>query len=243
MLSDLGEQPIPSWTKIELRHRIAEKTGEDMSHNLKSKNKALSPSQVLIKELNKASNKKKADLVEFCTMKLGMSGLSNRTIAQLQMDAMKRIMETTPAHPYDQVGFGKYSERYYHEILTTFPDYGKWIKTTYAENGSSCEARLQRLAIWLEEADKEEFQTARPTMPSAKGYAKKIPEVNPPGSSSSSSIDPGQALLTEMMGAIRDLRQEVAALKQEPVRKKPMKSEESEIETDGSFTKVGAKKP
>ena len=46
-----------------------------------------------------------------------------------------------------------------------------------------------------------------------------------------------------MMGAIRDLCQEAAALKQEPVRKKQMKSKESEIETDGSFTKVGAKKP
>ena len=56
------------------------------------------------------------------------------------------------------------------------------------------------------------------------------------------SNDPHQVLLSEMLGAIKDLRQEVASLKQEPARKKVAKQEESEIETDGSFTKVRAEK-
>ncbi|CAE7550693.1 unnamed protein product, partial [Symbiodinium pilosum] len=92
VLSNLGENPVPSWTKVELRHRIAEKTGEDMARNIKTKQKAESPYQQLIKELNRASNKKKADVIEFCQTKLGMSETHNKTIPQLQMDAMKKIM-------------------------------------------------------------------------------------------------------------------------------------------------------
>ena len=243
VLTDLGETPVPSWTKVELRHRIFEKTGEDMSKNVKAQSKAVSPCQQLVKELNRASNKKKADLVTFCTEKLGMPTPSvNRTVAQLQMDAMKRIMQTTPPHQYDVVGFGKYSDRSYLEIQHQFREYGMWVRQTYAENKDTCDSRLQRLAVWLESQENEELKTPETPLERFKGYQKPKAKATTPATSSSSTSDPNNEVLTEMLGAIKELRQEVAALKQEPVRKKQMKTEDSELDTEGSYTHVLMKK-
>ena len=242
VLIDLGETPVPSWTKVELRHRISEKTGEDMSKNVKTQNKVLSPCQQLVKDLNRASNKKKADLVAFCSDTLGMTVPVNRTMAQLQMDAMKQIMATTPPHHTDVVGFGKHSGCSYQDILIRYPDYATWVQQTYAEKKDSCDARLQRLALWLESQEKEELQVPETPLNKFRGYPKKKATTSAASASSSTMLDPGHAVLSEMLGAINDLRQEVAALKQEPVRKKPAKVDESETETDGSFLRVPTKK-
>ena len=92
ILENLGETPNPRWTKVELRHRISEKTGEDMGRNVKSQAKALSPCQQLVKELNKASGKRKADLIQFClqTLKMSEREVGHKTIPQLHSSPWSR---------------------------------------------------------------------------------------------------------------------------------------------------------
>ena len=245
-MEGLGERPNPRHTKVELRHRISELTGEDMGRNVKGQNKTLSPCQQLIKELNKASNKKKADVVSFCldTLKMSEKEVNHKTVAQLQMAAMKNIMINTSVHFLDQVNFGKHSECLYHEILEKFPEYGVWIKKTYREGGSSCDPLLRRLACWLEDQDKEELKTeATPKKALFRGYAtsKKMAHDTPSASNSASSSSSETKVFKEMIGAIRELQKEVQELKQEPARKKAVKSEESDVETDGSFMKVSTR--
>ena len=206
VLINAGETPVPGWTKIELKHRIMEKTGLDMTRNLKTKQKSESPCQQLIKELNRASNKKKADVLEFCSQKLGMTELSNKTVAQLQMEAMKRIMAITAAHPDDKVGFGKHSDRSYSEIQNVYVDYANWIKQTYAENKDGCDPKLRRLAVRLEAQDQEEMMSPPTPLEKFRGYMKTPPKSPGPTSSSSSTSDPHAVLMTEMLGALRDLR-------------------------------------
>ena len=243
VLEGLGERTNPRTTKVELRHRIAELTGEDMGKNVKGQATTLSPCQELIKELNKASGKKKADLITFCQDTLGLKDkeVSNKTIPQLQMVAMKHIMSHTPPHEMDLVNFGKYSDARYHEVLEKYPEYARWVKQTYQEGGHNCEARLQRLALWLEAQEKVEL---KPDETSKRGSihsyvtSHKTMTDNGGASSSAASSSMETAMFQEMIGAIRELQKEVRGLKQEPARKKVMKSEESEVETDGSFMPV-----
>ena len=186
---------------------------------------------------------KKADLITFCQDTLGLKDkeVSNKTIPQLQMVAMKHIMSHTPPHEMDLVNFGKYSDARYHEVLEKYPEYARWVKQTYQEGGNNCEARLQRLALWLEAQEKVEL---KPDETSKRGSihsyvtSHKTMTDNSGASSSAASSSMETAVFQEMIGAIRELQKEVRGLKQEPARKKVMKSEESEVETDGSFMPV-----
>ena len=102
-LKDLGEDVPLHWTKVELRYRLEEVTGKNTSVNVKNKNTAeTSPMQTMVKRLNTAS-RKKSDLLAFCTNELSLTNLENKTIAQLQMEAMKAISAHTAPHGSDVV--------------------------------------------------------------------------------------------------------------------------------------------
>ena len=240
-LEGLGETPNPHWRKVELRHRLHELTGEDMGRNVKSQSQGLTPCQALIKELNKASRKKKSEVIKFCmeTLHLSEQEVTNKTVAQLQMMAMSKIMLESPADAMDQVNFGKHHTCRYHEILAKHYEYGKWVQKTFLEHGPNCDPRFQRLAKWLIEQEKAELQPDKlPAQKIFQGYTKGPAPTSPMPASSTASSSMENDVLKEMIGAIRDLQKEVQNLKQEPVRKKAPKHEDSEAETDGSFMRV-----
>ncbi|CAE7205304.1 RE1 [Symbiodinium sp. CCMP2592] len=251
-LRDLGEDPSPSWTKVELRYRLQELTGKDTSINVKTPAKDTSPMLGLVKKLNAASRKKQ-DLVTFCRdeISMDMSGLENKTIAQLQMLAMKQISSHTALHPTDLLGFGKHVRRTYLDVAQNEKEYCSWVKTTAEENPHNSDPRLRRFARWLqlqedceilpEVAPKKDFTTQ--FRPAARNSStKKSTEATNSASASSSSEAMNQQMMATMFEMIKDLRGEIAELKGEPVRKKGVKPEESGTETDGSYAMVTVQK-
>ncbi|CAE7825661.1 GIP [Symbiodinium sp. CCMP2592] len=251
-LRDLGEDPSPSWTKVELRYRLQELTGKDTSINVKTPAKDTSPMLGLVKKLNAASRKKQ-DLVTFCRdeISMDMSGLENKTIAQLQMLAMKQISSHTAPHPTDLLGFGKHVRRTYLDVAQNEKEYCSWVKTTAEENPHNSDPRLRRFARWLqlqedceilpEVAPKKDFTTQ--FRPAARNSStKKSTEATNSASASSSSEAMNQQMMATMFEMIKDLRGEIAELKGEPVRKKGVKPEESGTETDGSYAMVTVQK-
>ena len=85
MLRSKGEEPPRSWTKVELRMRLEEMTGEDMTSKepLKSDKSAY---EKLVVQLNAAS-RRKADLIGYCRGQLKMGNLDSFTIPRIQQMA------------------------------------------------------------------------------------------------------------------------------------------------------------
>ena len=114
-LAQLGEQPPSSWTKVELRLRLEQVSGEDMSQKVKNKPADRSPYEILVAQLN-ASSKNKRTLIRFCENELRMTNLDSWSIPRIQHEAMKEIYQHAEAHPSDLVGFGAHAALTYRQI-------------------------------------------------------------------------------------------------------------------------------
>ncbi|CAE7559277.1 unnamed protein product, partial [Symbiodinium necroappetens] len=146
-LQKLGEECPSQWGKAEIKARIYE-VMEDLGEEIPS-GRTRPPLATMMTEMNKAS-RKKAELVTYAEDKLGLMISPNMTIRQIQNAAIRKIYDLSPATDMDPVGFGRHSALTYGELMTSQPDYCKWVRTTADENGKESDYRLQRLAGWLE---------------------------------------------------------------------------------------------
>ena len=118
--------------------RLAELTTTKLSHaELKKKE--------LIQQLNKAAHRK-ADLQVFVRDSLSVQITGSETISQLQSKAMRAILESTPAVPEDEMGFGEHSSLSYMQVLKDYPKYLQWCRQTMKEE--SVNWRMERFVKW-----------------------------------------------------------------------------------------------
>ena len=227
-LENLGETPPASWSKIELRARLMEvrlEEGIDTTHG-----KPRSRLEVMMKDLSVASRKKEA-LVKFVQEKLDITVGSNDSIATLQSKGVKKVYELVPPAPTDPLGFGKHSDLTYSEVMLNIPDYCTWIKDTARQNPVGADYRLRRFAKWLEENQSagtgSSWTMTRTPRARSKGTPS-IPRSPTPSQATSSRED--QKKMEAMMETIQSLKQEIAEMKGEPVRK-TAKGYETENET------------
>ncbi|OLP78279.1 hypothetical protein AK812_SmicGene41561 [Symbiodinium microadriaticum] len=234
-LRQVGEDPPMRWTKPELRLRLEQVTGEDMSKKVKKETVEQSPYEELVKRMNAASRRKQ-DLIEFCHKELRMTNLDRMTIAMIQHAAMYKIYEMAPMHPSDLVGFGKHGRMTYRALRQQEPGYAKWVKETARndEGKNLSDPRLIRVARWLENEGDEEMIPATKkidyknlAITKAKSKARGSQDgYAPTEATSSNPEDTALDLMKNMCQAIEDLKNEVAVLKQEPRRKTSSKEEE-----------------
>eukprot|EP00439_Symbiodinium_sp_Y106_P022783 s7332_g2.t2 len=93
--------------------------------------------------------RKKADLILFCTKQLRINVSESMTMNAMKRQAMLHIYQKSRPDPTDTVGFGKHSSLSYEEIKEHQPEYAKWVLVT-ARESSEADPRLLRLAGWLE---------------------------------------------------------------------------------------------
>ena len=199
-LQAYGEHPAKTWTKVEIRARLLELQGRDVEPSQRELNS--STLELMTRELRKAAKQKSA-LVAYCTNELEMVLTGNETKPQLEMKAMKLILQKAPAEARDIVGFGRHSELRYIEIQAQHTEYCRWVMQTAHEGPNDCDPRLKRLAEWLEShppttgnPTKQELTEWRGTLPQ-KGY----PTGRTPGTSSTAApkslVRPKGSLLIE----------------------------------------------
>lgn len=138
-----GETAPRSWGKSQVVLRIAEIEGTNLQGPVKER----SPLRQLEIRINQAS-RKKSDLQQLA-QEIGLEITGHETIAVLKARSMDQASRLTPGHFLDPVGFGKYSDKTYGEVMAMDSQYCQWVLVT-AKEGESC-ARLQRLALWLQE--------------------------------------------------------------------------------------------
>ncbi|CAE7944132.1 GIP, partial [Symbiodinium necroappetens] len=234
-LRQVGEDPPARWTKPELRLRLEQVTGEDMSKKVKKETVERSPYEDLVKRMNAASRRKQ-ELIDFCHKELRMSNLERMTIAMIQHAAMYKIYEMAPAHPSDIVGFGTHGRLTYRALRQQEPGYAKWVKETARkdEGKNHSDPRLIRLARWLEnEGDEEmvpetkkiDYKNLAITKAKSKARGSRDGHATTEATSSNPE-DMALDLMKNMCQAIEDLKNEVAVLKQEPRRKTHSKEED-----------------
>ena len=175
------------------------------------------------------NSKTKKLLQMWCQNTLGMPISGNETIPQLQRAAMTRIYQETTPDAQDPVGFGKAASMTYQEIATD-QQYCNWVKTTAAEGG--CSVQLSRLAKWLVT---QETQPTR-TMDVKMNYLQPEPlplkskNLPPPATecsaSQSSMSSSTMQILCQLTEAVKDLKEEVADLRQDQLRRTRKKDSE-----------------
>ena len=133
-LESEGEQPPRQWTKVELRMRLEEITKKPLTSKGPEKLGKTEYEQMVVL-LNKAS-RKKAELVKFCENRLHMTNVESYTIPRLQQLALVRIYEVTTPDMKDKIGFGKYSEMNYDEVMYADPGYCQWVMETAQRPGT-----------------------------------------------------------------------------------------------------------
>ena len=234
-LIQAGETPPARWTKPELRLRLEQVTGEDMSQKVKKETVERSPYDEMVRKMNAAS-RRKSDLIDFCQTELRMSNLDRMTIAKIQHAAMQKIYELAPAHPSDIVGFGTHGRLTYQRLRQQEPGYAKWVKKTARddEGKNLSDPRLVRLARWLEnEGDEEmvpetkkiDYKNLVTNKAKSKASAAKAGYASTEATSSTPE-DTALDLMKNMCQAIEELKNEVAVLKKEPRRKTQSKEED-----------------
>ena len=249
-LKEMGEEAPKSWTRPDIQFRIQElKTLRGEPVETKGSKTTL---EQWCLELRKAA-RKKATLVSFCAEELGMSLTGNEVMSRMEMKAMEMIMKRCPAEGQDLVGFGKHSKESYMTIRDKISDYGRWVVTTWKENGNEgVDPRLARLAAWLEEQNQPDGQTKIKNEPQAGGYLTKEmirpkDENEKSSSSNKAAASPTAATVTDrlekqmamMADTMESLRKELAEVKGERPRKAKGRNEtEDEAMTDDSFRMV-----
>ncbi|CAE7511973.1 unnamed protein product, partial [Symbiodinium pilosum] len=156
-LKAMGEEPPIAWTKMELRFRLQEITGEDLSLSYKKLSQGPpSEYQEWLRQLKQAKTKK-ATLQKFVSDKLKLTNVDNMTIAQLEIHALRKIYEIAKPHHSDPLGFGKHGSKSYLTVQEEERGYCSWISKTAREDPNGCDPRLLRFSQWLEMCNKEEM--------------------------------------------------------------------------------------
>ena len=236
-----------SWGKMEMRQRLLEL--QEWNEATMPPEKQMTSTKKMFQELRRAA-KKKADLVTYCVDRLRLELTGNETIGQLETKGVKKIYEICEPEAEDSVGFGKYSNLVYQDILEDYPEYGDWVKVTARENtNGESDPRLYRLAKWLEtnkktkavkDAMKSKMTGPIPERtPRLTGY-KNHAEIKREEASATAaaSSDRQECGLDEMAAVIEQLKAEVAAARGEPLRKQATWTEDEGTGTDGSFVLV-----
>ena len=225
-----GEEPPISWTNVELRLRLAEVTGEDMSKTSRQLQiDDRSEYSILMKEMRKAANKKKVDLQKFVTEQLRLTNVEGFTVARLELAAVERILEVTTPHATDPVGFGRNAAKTYQQTLVSDPQYCQWVKET--AKTEMCNPRLSRFAKWLTSLDRDEMipekSTSLKTVALTKGYQQRgvssqsTHKPEEPASPATSSSTAGlESKMETMMKMMTQLQQEVNNMKGEKLPRK-----------------------
>lgn len=238
-LAQLGE-PVPAkWTKAEITVRLEELTGEDLTVNVKKKDKTVSHAQMLAKDLNAVARRRKQELIAFCEKELKMSNLESWTMNRIQVEGHKKILAMTEGDYRDLVAFGKHGLLSYQEIYEQEPEYCRWVVQTAHERQELSDFRLRRLARWIVQQNEMELKPAenRPSV-----VLNLIHKAGYTATSSTSLSTPNKDERIEAMSSIiRNLQAEVQNLKDEraPTRKKGRETEkDKESESDGTYTVV-----
>jgi len=154
-LGEFNEKPPTNWNRSQLAARLAELTTTKLSHaELKKKE--------LIQQLNKAAHRK-ADLQVFVRDSLSVQITGSETISQLQSKAMRAILESTPAVPEDEMGFGEHSSLSYMQVLKDYPKYLQWCRQTMKEE--SVNWRMERFVKWANAWEHNKTSHRRKGMP------------------------------------------------------------------------------
>ena len=214
-LAQLGETPPSSWTKVELRFRLEQVSGEDMTQKIKKKPAERSPYEILVAQLN-ASSKNKRTLIKFCETDLHMHNLNQWSVPRIQHEAMKKIYQFAEAHPSDLVGFGRHAAQTYRQIQEEHESYCQWVKSESKKGPDECDPRLIRLAPWLIKEGDEEMKSVTSKIDVLK---LKAATQRTAKDTASSSSEGDTKLIQNMYETIETLKAEVAALKGEPQRK------------------------
>ena len=247
-LKNQGEDAPRQWTKVELRLRLEEMTGEPWSTSKTNAKGEKSDYEKMVVRLNTAS-RRKSDLLKFCETQLKMANLESYTIPRIQQLAMAKIYEVSESDPRDKIGFGKYTDVSYGEIQELDSNYCTWVQETVRSEGrEGCCHRMVRLANWLNKQSEEEMR------PDGKPTGKHVPPRRggrrSTATSSNNIMDPAtreylqatEGRMAQMMDAIENLRDEMVALKGEPTRKKDNKHDESTDMTDSAYSLVASPK-
>ena len=233
-LKSYGEDPPPSWTKVELCARLQELADRgEVQPPRRAKDKT--PLEDAVTALNKAAAKKSVLQAHVADMGVKVSG--NETIAILQTRAMQHLVATVEATGQDKMGFGKYANQSYNIVKMNDEQYCRWAITT-AEEGS-CSMYLTRFATWLKQQatsttptpkpkvdmnqfvkDKEKRAANKIEKTTTEGYPatkieKTISEDSTPElkSAASSSSTATEEMLKQLMETVGNLAQEVQTLK------------------------------
>ena len=111
---------------------------------------------------NKAAHRK-ADLQVFVRDSLSVQITGSETISQLQSKAMRAILESTPAVPEDEMGFGEHSSLSYMQVLKDYPKYLQWCRQTMKEE--SVNWRMERFVKWANAWEHNKTSHRRKGMP------------------------------------------------------------------------------
>jgi hypothetical protein len=160
---------------------------------------------------------------------VGHASLGQRDDSSVARAAMTHIYQETTPDGQDPVGFGKAASMMYQGIAAD-QQYCNWVKTTAAEGG--CSVQLSRLAKWLVA---QESQPAR-TMDVKMNYLQPEPlplkskNLPPPATecsaSQSSMSSSTMQILCQLTEAVKDLKEEVADLRQDQPRRTRKKDSE-----------------
>ena len=144
-LIQLGETPPDKWNRDQLLLRLQEMQPD---HEIFQKKNSRSRQSELRAEMGRAS-KTKADLQNFLSEKMNLTLTYNETMQQLKMKGEEWIGRMVAPEPSEMVGYGKYADKTYQEVLESDPSYVQWVLTTAKEGPTSW--RLEKFAMWLRE--------------------------------------------------------------------------------------------
>ena len=251
----------------ELRHRDPHGRSSAMAAEEWSEDEALAPSDLSMLAQEGMNDQglilmeeaeEKDSLISFLKTELNTFVGSNETIAQLKKRGILVAYDRAPASPEDPVGFGMHAAASYQEIMDQHPKYADWVISTYQEG--QADARLNRLACWLLKAQnqQEEVSKVKPYPITAQelrdqGYlrsSKAKPKGTAPSQSASSlvsedhtqtsvtSSSASQQVLGELLGAFKELIEEVRELR---AASTPDKHRKKGASSDSDFTLVASK--
>ena len=207
-IAELGETMPKSSSTLQLKARLAELRDQfknQMGPSLKDR----------MTELNKAS-RKKATLIEFAE-KQEVPILQSDTIARIYAKVEAKFNQEVPGTSLDKVGFGKFADKTYGQILVENPSYIKWVIQTAEENQEDAHWRLRRLATWsvIQQTPPNLCSKPMPPSPPIGGY-----HIQGPGKLShhlpeDSSDGSFQAVTSSDQEQIQRLAQELEQIKSE----------------------------
>ena len=146
ILEAFGEVAPHEWTREQILLRIRELDEENPGASPATpKTAAKDAQQEWRVSMNRAA-RKKADLQRFLTDKMGLTLTYNETVVQLKTMGEEWISRMAPYNNQEKLGFGKHSDKTYHQVYLEDPQYVSWAITTAKEGQVNW--RLSRFAQW-----------------------------------------------------------------------------------------------